>query len=318
MLNPADFVFLWDDCPRCYYRKYVLGKPRPTLDFPRVFAQIDGRMKAAFVGAPLHELARNAPEGEVIRTSGRVRSRALPVEGSNSLVTLAGSYDALARRKHGGYAILDYKTSSGGEKIAFRYARQLHAYAWALERAASGEESATPVTMLGLVVFAPEAFVAGSGRGTLSGAVTFWPIPRDDVAFSRMLARIVATLDASEPPPANPECAWCPYRADGWRDAGRHLPQARVPCDLSREREGLLRVANGTMPRTKTARGSAVYALAVVAVLAIGGVDARAAAARVVLVHVVLHACRRSRRGLSPRACAAALAGTRDARTTPR
>jgi len=40
-LSPTDLSFLWQECPRCLYRKVVLGQPRPRAPFPALASRGD-------------------------------------------------------------------------------------------------------------------------------------------------------------------------------------------------------------------------------------------------------------------------------------
>jgi hypothetical protein len=53
ILSPSDFAFLWDDCPRCFYRKIVEKERRPRSPFPSVFGKIDRAMKQHYLGERL-------------------------------------------------------------------------------------------------------------------------------------------------------------------------------------------------------------------------------------------------------------------------
>jgi len=55
-LSPSDLTFLWDECPRCFYLKVVLGINRPPTAFPKIFGRIDLLMKRLFSGADTADL----------------------------------------------------------------------------------------------------------------------------------------------------------------------------------------------------------------------------------------------------------------------
>jgi len=91
------------------------------------------------------------------------------------------------------------------------YARQLWAYAYAVEHPAPGKPAFSPVTMLGLVVFQPDAFVHRRGGGFLAGDVRWVELKRDDTAFMTLLGEVVGVLDQPAAPPASPNCEFCRY-----------------------------------------------------------------------------------------------------------
>ena len=95
----------------------------------------------------------------------------------------------------GGFGVVDFKTSAQNSEHIPLHARQLHAYACALEQAAPGRLALSPVRRLGLLVYEPQDFeqqTAGACRGPdaqLSYVLTiFGPsralIPREDSAIS--------------------------------------------------------------------------------------------------------------------------------------
>lgn len=211
-LNPSDFAFLWDECPRCFYLKLVHDFGRPIQPFPRIFGQIDAQMKVGFEGKRLDSFFPNAPKGTFHNFGGKVESRPIELPGCSSTCFLQGSYDALVKVDGSGYCVIDFKTTAGGDKIAFRYARQLHAYAWALERAVPRAEHAAPVTQLGLILFKPEAFEAIGDAADYKGRLQWVPVQRDDATFEQMLKKMVDLLDAPEAPAPDPGCMWCEYR----------------------------------------------------------------------------------------------------------
>ena len=44
-ISPSDLTFLWDECPRCFWRKYRLGVRRPFGIMPGIFSRIDSALK---------------------------------------------------------------------------------------------------------------------------------------------------------------------------------------------------------------------------------------------------------------------------------
>ena len=51
-LSPSDFVFLYEECKRCFYLKVARDYQRPRGPFPKIFTIIDGLMKDFFDGRP--------------------------------------------------------------------------------------------------------------------------------------------------------------------------------------------------------------------------------------------------------------------------
>lgn len=206
-LSPTDLTFLWDECRRCFYRKVVLGQPRPRSPFPRVFGAIDRAMKDCLVGRRPEELAPGAPAGVIWSPDCWVRSAPICLPGCTTSVVLRGRLDALVACDNRTDAVVDFKTALPSDPQVPLYARQLHAYAWALERPAAG--SPTAVSALGLLCFAPDAFDADKTRAALLGDLSWIDVPRNDEQFEEFLVDVVSMVEAPEVPDPSPSCGWC-------------------------------------------------------------------------------------------------------------
>lgn len=214
-LNPSDFAFLWDECPRCFYLKVVLGFPRPRPLVPKVFTRIDEQMKACCEGRRTETLAPEMPAGVFEFEERRVESQPVDVHVPDAVhrCLIRGRFDTVIRLDGGGYAVVDVKASERHAAHDPLYARQLHAYAYALEHAAPGAATLAPVPRLGLLVFEPEAFVRDTERrAALTGGLTWIDIPRDDGLLFGFLAEVLSVLERPEPPGGAPLCDWCVYR----------------------------------------------------------------------------------------------------------
>ena len=87
----------------------------------------------------------------------------------------------MVRFDNGGFGVVDFKTSARNSEHIPLYARQLHAYACALEQAAPGRLALSPVRRLGLLVYEPNAFEQQTtGAGRLSGTLSWLEIPREN------------------------------------------------------------------------------------------------------------------------------------------
>src|SRR5512136_2177895 len=94
-LAPSDLTFLWDECPRCFYLKYIHGINRPAAPFPAVFGAIDRLMKAQFNGRPASDLDPSLPLGIIGVTENWVESLPITFPGHSLGVFLRGKIDAL-------------------------------------------------------------------------------------------------------------------------------------------------------------------------------------------------------------------------------
>ena len=214
-LSPSDFAFLWDECPRCFYLKVVLGFPRPRPLMPKVFGQIDEQMKACCDGRRTETLAPEMPAGVFEVGEHWVESQPLDVHLPDTIhrCRIRGPFGSGIRLDDGGYAVVDFKTSERGAEHLTLYARQLHAYAYALEHPAPGSFALGPITRLGLLVFEPETFAReADGLGALTGGLRWIEIPRDDGRLFGFLAEMLSVLERPDPPGGAPLCDWCVYR----------------------------------------------------------------------------------------------------------
>jgi hypothetical protein len=213
ILNPSDFAFLWEECKRCFYLKVVSNFRRPRSLMPRIFTIIDAQMKEHYAGKRTSGAMPYLPPGVIDSSASWVQSVPLPVTGHTSTCTIRGKLDTVVRFDEGAYGVIDFKTSGTRSQHVPFYGRQLHAYAFALENAASGNLSLSPVSKLGLIVFEPDAFSNGIDRpGSLTGSVNWIEIIRDDSGFVAFLKEVLDFLELPNPPAASPSCEWCQYR----------------------------------------------------------------------------------------------------------
>ena len=123
--------------------------------------------------------------------------------------------------------MVDFKTSARNSEHIPLYARQLHAYACALEQAAPGQLSLSPVRQLGLLVYEPKAFEQQTaGACNLSGTMRWVEIPREKGGFMNFLGEVLEVLDQPAPPAGSASCPWCGYRDTARRTDFRRLTSA--------------------------------------------------------------------------------------------
>ena len=206
-LSPTDLTFLWDECPRCFYNKVVLGRSRPRSPFPTVFGRIDRAMKDYYLGRRSEEVVSGTPPGVIEAGDRWVKSAPIGFPTSRSSLIIRGRIDALVTCDDGTTVVIDFKTSEPNGPHLDRCARQLNAYACALEHPATA--APLQIDALGLVVFAPLDFACVGGEGALSGEVRWVAVDLDRGAFSDFLADVGSTLDLPGGPPATPGCQWC-------------------------------------------------------------------------------------------------------------
>ena len=212
-LSPSDLTFLWDECPRCFYLKVVHKFPRPATAFPSIFSRIDSLMKRFFEGRSTAEFTPELPPGVVKFGGLAVESAPLHLPGHVDGCVLAGRFDSVLEFADGGYAVVDFKTTTPKPgQVAF-YSRQLHAYAWALEHPAAGKLGLSPVTRLGLFSLDLDELERHTpDRLRLLGPVQWQECPRDEAGFLAFLGQVLSLLEQPEPPAPAEKCGFCKYR----------------------------------------------------------------------------------------------------------
>jgi hypothetical protein len=216
-ITPSMLTFLWDECPRCFWL-HSRGHARPSAPFPRIFNQIHDLLFRQFQDGCPSKIAPALPAGRMVCGERWVQSRPLRLEGTAHRVWINGRLDHLAQFDDGTWGVIDYKTAAPKADLLVKYSRQLHAYAWALERAGENGFAATPVRRLGLLCLDPEA-LAGydhDRRVLLALRPTWIEVRRDDAAFARFLAEVVRLLAQPRPPVAARDCAWCKAYDKWW------------------------------------------------------------------------------------------------------
>jgi hypothetical protein len=206
-LSPSDLTFLYGTCRRCFYLKHARKSPRPQAPFPTIFRTIDGAIKRRFCGTRSEDLIAGAPPGEITHVDRWVRSAPWHPTGSASVCVLRGRIDAAIAADGGGLVVIDFKTTEPKPDHAAFYARQLEAYAHALEHPATGVTAS--VTGAGLVVFSPKSFEVSGRTASLNGVLRWQDVPRDPLGFETYMGQALALLDAPETPPPAPGCQWC-------------------------------------------------------------------------------------------------------------
>jgi hypothetical protein len=180
---------------------------------PKIFTVIDGAMKSCFEGKRTEAIAKGIPPGRVVYGDRWVESAPIAVPGHATTCFVKGKTDTLLQFDDGTYGVIDFKTSSARSEHVALYARQLMAYANALENPAPGALALKPVSHLGLIVFDPNLFTATSSTAaSLSGGMHWIEIPRDDAAFLAFLGEVLTVLELPQPPGGSPSCEWCRYR----------------------------------------------------------------------------------------------------------
>ncbi len=213
-LSPSDLTFLWDECPRCFYLKVARKFGRPASAFPAIFSKIDSLMKGYFEGRSTTAIYPGLPPGKVQFGERWVQSQPITLPGHVDSCYLLGKFDTVVSFEDGSYGVVDFKTSQARPSHLAFYGRQLHAYAYALEHAAGGKLSLSPISRLGLLVVEPVQMTQISDQIAYLGSVTWQEIPLNEAGFLEFIGKVLTVLEQPEPPEASPNCTWCQYRAE--------------------------------------------------------------------------------------------------------
>jgi hypothetical protein len=212
-LSPSDLTFLWDECPRCFYLKYIHGISRPAAPFPSIFGTIDRLMKAHYAGRPSSDLDPSLPPGIVSVSEQWIESIPVTLPGHSLSCFLRGKFDALIGFDDGSHGVIDFKTSEPKPAHIPFYSRQLHAYAYALEHPAPGKLYLSPISRLGLFVATPRATLNNTtSEISFQIALTWLEVPFQESGFLSFLDLVLTLLELPEPPPAGEKCTFCQYR----------------------------------------------------------------------------------------------------------
>jgi hypothetical protein len=224
-LSPSDFAFLWEECKRCFYLKHVTGFKRPGGPFPSIFGTIDLAMRDHYIDARTDLMSPALPPGTMTYGEKWVQSDVIALPGREATCYVRGKFDAAVAFDDGTYGLIDFKTSAIKPRSVRLYARQLRAYTYALEHPAPGKLSFGPISHIGLLAFTPDTYTTIAYdldadpapeivRAMLGGQVQWYPIRHNEPSFLQFMDQVLALLDLPEPPPADPGCQWCKYRAE--------------------------------------------------------------------------------------------------------
>lgn len=185
---------------------------------PRIFNTIDAQMKNCFEGKRTEELGLGIPPGVVNFGEKWVESIPTKNPGYDSTCFVRGRFDSAIRFDDGSYGVIDFKTSIITERSKRLYARQLHAYAYALENPAPGKLALNPISKIGLIAFGPTAFLNEQrDSASLVGNLTWMEIRIHRPRFLEFLGEVMSILELEESPSANNDCPYCRYRGSDFK-----------------------------------------------------------------------------------------------------
>jgi hypothetical protein len=170
-------------------------------------------MKEYFQGRPTKVLDSSLPPGIVQFGEKWVESTPVSIPSHTLQCFIKGKFDSVIAFDDKSFGVVDFKTSEPKASHVSFYSRQLHAYAYALERPAPNKFTLSPISKLGLFIVAPNTMdVTASGQIAYLGSVTWLEIPRDDESFIQILDEVLCVLEQPTPPIAGESCPYCQYR----------------------------------------------------------------------------------------------------------
>jgi len=212
-LNPSDLTFLYDRCKHCFVLKVKYGIDLPSIPIPSIFSVIASLQKSHYSGKRTEEFCPSLPPGVVRFGEKKIRSKRLQFPDCRNTCYINGRFDMVAELDNGGYAILDFKTGNPNDEKSGMYARQLQAYAVALENPEPGNLKLEPVTHLGLLYFTPDCCEQTQAfQQILKGPIQWIPIERNDERFLGFLREVIILLDGTIPKMEPDKCDWCEFR----------------------------------------------------------------------------------------------------------
>jgi hypothetical protein len=213
IISPSDLTFLWDECKRCFYLKIRQDFRRPASAFPRIFGTIDLLMKDIYLNQSTKKMSPHLPEGKAIMSGRWVTSTPISLPGMEHTCTIRGIFDTLVQFDDGSYGVIDFKTTKVNEAHTAFYARQLQAYAYALEHPAPGKTGFAPISRLGLLCFDPAAMEESQpAHLSLNGPATWVECQNDEGTFLELISQVMEFICLPQAPPADAQCTFCAYR----------------------------------------------------------------------------------------------------------
>jgi CRISPR/Cas system-associated exonuclease Cas4 (RecB family) len=209
-VSGSTLVHLWE-CPRCFWRRHRIGEKRPYTPSDETSEIADEAMVRFLRSAEWVDLQCGPGRVHLDSAGEFVESTPIRFPGDVEVV-LSGRYDALLVEECGTLTLTDNKTSRKDDDKLRPYRRQLAAYAYALEHPQNSDQVPIQIDETGLWVYSPGGFATKRNRMGLYGETRWLSFQRNDSAFLKFLGGVADVLSRPEPA-ADPNCAWCAYRA---------------------------------------------------------------------------------------------------------
>ena len=212
-LSPSDLTFLYEGCKHCFVLKVRHGISQPSIPLPGVFSTIAALQKDYYSEKRTEEFCPQLPPGTVKHGEKWVESKPFKFPDCENTCYIKGRFDIVIELDNQSYVVADFKTGKPSAEKSDMYARQLHAYTYALENPAQGALSLSPVCKLGLLYFTPDScLLLEQKRQILEGDLKWIEVKRDDESFCNFMHNVITLLDGPTPPPDIENCGWCKFR----------------------------------------------------------------------------------------------------------
>lgn len=194
------------DCRRCFWVSYH-GVTWPRFPMAGILPALDSIQKRHFLGRRTTDLHAKLALGTI--TAGRrVTSTAVVAPGSSTPVAVRGVTDAGVSLDSGNAGVGDYKTAKRSDEKDRRYARQMGAYAFAIEHPHVGPAAACE--QLWIAYFSPLAVSLAANAPLVEFSPDVCVVEYDESAAVSLLEDISRLLDGPAPG-ADPLCARCAF-----------------------------------------------------------------------------------------------------------
>lgn len=212
-IAPTDLVYLWEDCKRCFYDKYVHRLERPR-SFSEHFTNADRAMRRALPAGKVIDLGVGQ-RFRVISQGGWVESKPIAFPSHAVSLSFRGQYDAVVVNDSDEFVVVDYKTTTMDDGALMKFRRQLMCYVTAIELPITFDEQMPAyVDATALLVFDPSNFVFNgkTKRSGLYGQTRWVELPRRNDLFDAFLQKVAAMLADPFAPRSDDKCGICLIR----------------------------------------------------------------------------------------------------------
>ena len=210
-ISPSDLTFLWSECKKCFWLKYVKGITRPGT-MPLV-GRAAALQEQEYRDKPSYALSPSLPTGTVTSWGGRVESKHIELNGLPTRWSIKGKYDIVVTFDDHRIALIDCKVTTSemtDDKIDF-YLPQLEAYAFALENPNTGIGKVVSET--GLMMWRVTGSTGNPEVGyQFSTENKYLSAGRSPDEFQEFITKVILLLEGPLPKQSL-NCPFCRYMA---------------------------------------------------------------------------------------------------------